>query len=74
MTWEMPPRQDGCGAVSVTRHSDNNKLVINVTQIGEQQTIVCSPYNAASVIGMLWLFLALPTSGTVGGLLKRIKL
>ncbi len=53
----MPERRDSDGGVKVSRVDDY--ILIAVTSLGKEESILISPYNAWRVFGMLSVLLGL---------------
>ncbi len=70
MPFQQPPRLPSDGAVAI-RNLGDDRVAIVVTTNGEEQSIVCSPFNATRVFGMLAVMLHIPLPAALG---KAIKL
>lgn len=70
MAFKQPARLPVDGEVAV-RRLDDDRIAIVVTTNGEEQSIVCSPYNATRVFGVLAVMLGIPLPSALG---KAIKL
>lgn len=70
MSFKQAERLLGDGAVAVGRNAPGH-MTIDVTTGTTTQTITCSEFNAARLVGMLSLMLGIPMTKAVG---KAIKL